>query len=65
MTYESKMTVNDRLVLKRNYLAGLTVVPVWEGTVVYPRTSVFIDSCDNDASKISVRKGGCCPELPV
>ena len=65
MTYESEMTANDRSVLERDHLAGLAIVPVREGTIVYPRTGVFLDSRNHGASKVSIRKGGCCPELPV
>jgi len=59
------MTTNDRSVLERDHPSGLAVVHVWEGTVVYPRTSVLLDSRNHGTSKVSVRKGGCCPELPI
>ena len=61
------MTTNDGSVLKRGnrHLAILAAVPVWEGTVVYPRASIFLDERDHGCSKDFVRDGGCRPELPI
>ena len=59
------MTTDDSSVLKRGHFTVLTVVPVWEGTVVYPRASVFLDECDHGCAKGCVREGGCRPELPI
>ena len=59
------MTTNDSPVLGRNHLPLLAVVPIWEGPIVYPRASVILHSRNHGVSKGSVRKGGCCPELPI
>ena len=59
------MTTNDGSVLKRGHLTVLAVVPIWEGTIVYPRAGIFLDERDHGRSKDFVRQGGCRPELPI
>jgi len=65
MTHKSEMTTDDGSVLERGHLTVLTVIPVWEWTIIYPRASIFLDERDHGCSKDFVGEGGCCPELPI
>ena len=61
MTYDRKMTTDDSTVHKRGHLASRAAVPVWKGTVIYPRANVRLDEVDHLSSKGLVRQGGCRP----
>lgn len=65
MAYEGEVTTNGSSVAKLDHRPVLTVVPVWEGTAVYPGADVLLDSRDYGGSKGVIRNSSRCPDLPV
>ena len=61
------MTANNSSVLEGGHLAGLAVVRVWEGPIIWhqARASVFLDEADHGGPEGFVRQCGRRPELPI